>query len=334
VIPFDAAVAFDVSDGVDQRPLFLSPPVAEGPLRDLLDFGSALGTVVLSANPAVSQQDAMRGSADKFGGPQKAVKSVLDALRVDMQGDYPAPLNFHNGNDMVRIDGILPKNLTARSLKASLAGNERRRLTIRYFLGKDDNVDNVVAVEENFDLDFSPTEKPKIAYRASTGQFELLLKRPVVKPSQQVAIHFDIEQARPKERASTFKKTAANAASTAAGHMAADEDTSSQPADEPQQSAFTENVLKQYMKSDRDFVQALRHSRLADLPKLTQALNHQELQYGTKDTNARAQAAAQKAKRFVSKVRLDKAKRVLKSAFQPLDTGLVMLEIHHSGRSL
>lgn len=293
------------------------PPVVDGPLRDLLNFGSALGAAVLRPDsmPRLAHHK-LGGAEGTFGAP---LELPLEALHVKMQDHVPAALSIDDSRSKVRIYGTLPKNLTAKTLKVSLAGADGRNLVVRYFLGKGAEAGkNLVGIDEHFLLDFSPTETPAVKYKSSTGTFELSLNRPAAKPQKQISIDFDAPPA-------TASKPIVASKSQEVGAARKDEIALHRIA--PLRRS------RQRVASAKEFVHASRSVRLpasqvkAGLEKVAKDLKH--VASAKRDKAARVQEVKSKAKQFVADARLDDAQRELEDAFAPLDMGLVMLEKNH-----
>jgi len=318
-------VALNVPQDVEETQ---GPAVVDGPLRDLLDFGSAFGAAVLQpGDMRLPMHRGLGGAEGKFGAP---LELPLDALHVKMQEHVPKPLNIDDAHDRLRIYGTLPKNLTAKTLKVSLSGGDDRDLTVQYFLGQGSMAKNLVGIDEHFALDFAPAEAPAVKYKAATGAFELLLKRPAMKTQKQVAIDFDAGPATPPAQlpdlaafSARRPDTATATAKVALGRLTPLRRTSRAPV-----------LPKEF--AHESHLKRMHASRLKeDLAKMTKDLlaGPEDDSKAKQDKAARVDEIRDRAKQFVSDAHLGDAQKELIKAFAPLDLGLVMLEMNHRVRA-
>jgi hypothetical protein len=322
------------------------PPVVDGPLRDLLDFGSAMGAAVLRPEDVNFRAQQRRESGDDSFA--NAMELPLDALHVKMQEHVPAPLNVDDTNGKVRIFGTLPKNLNAKTLKVSVAGDDGRNILVKYFLGQDGDEQNVVGIDEHFALDFQPAGSPVVKYQTSTGDFELLLTRPTVKPRKDVDIDFEAgtaasakpshlrKAAAPEHLAATrpsrdaMVNVVAKAPAGKSGdlplerrHLAPSKAKHGAPPQEFAHDVATRRVPAWVASPAQEFVKVTK--------ELYTAAHSQD---SNQDRAVRAKQVAERAKQFVVDAHLGEAKKELIEAFAPIDdTGLVMLEMNHRFRA-
>jgi|Transcript_102640 hypothetical protein len=283
----------------------VAPVSVDGPLRDLVDFGSAIGAAVL---PRVVH-----------GSP---LELPMDILHVKMQQEVPKPLNVDDTPSKVHIYGNLPKNLTAKTLQVS---SEGRNLVVKYFIDEGKQAGNsIVGIDERFALDFEPVVTPAVRYKASTGAFEMILPRPPKETSQrQVNIEFDVSQPEVPS-----KKIVAQ---TRSGPVTAPlQKVVSKPTPE-----FSKRVSQSTAPVQRSSLKADDHD-VKTLAKMTRQLREagqtQQSVGGRDDRAKRAQEIADKAKRFVAEARLGDAKAELQNAFAPQifeGEGMVLLELNH-----
>jgi len=368
--------------------------VGEGSLRDLLDFGGAMGAAVLgprglqpitmssrqgagglesflkalSAEPRPEVQPITMSSRQGAGGLESFLKALaaeqgpegaeplemsaqrglegiggqrggplelpLGALHVKLREHVPKPLQVEDGNGKVRIYGTLPKKLTAKTLKVSVSGSDGRSLRIQYFLGQD--AGNAVGIDEHFALDFAPAGTPAVSYKAATGAFELVLTRPVVTPRTQVTINFDSSpptnmsaMVPGKIHAVTAVPNQASTVKVALKRKAPAAHQRSQHTQASPGEFAHESKMKRMSASPAP---KQTQASEVDLAKVTKAL-HQVVQTGgvgsDQEKAARVRDISDRVKRFVADAHLTDAQKELKTAFEPLDLGLVMLEMNH-----
>jgi hypothetical protein len=340
-IPMDAIRMDELPEGVE---IEQGRPIAEGSLspglRDLLDFGSAMGAAVLRPGgleaipmPVQRALEARRG-LDGIGGEMGgALELPLGALHLKLQEHVPKPLHVEDGKEKLRIYGTLPQHLTSKTLKVSLSGSEGRNLRVQYFLGQGAGAKNAVGIDEKFALDFAPAGMPAVTYKASTGAFELSLSRPAAKPQEQVAIDFD-----------SSPSTGAVAKVTAAAVIPGKASAVKVALERKPKAAHS----RQHQASPKEFVHESKMKRLlassalkenrGEMAKVTKALHQVAQKQGLGEDEdakaARVKDISARVKSVVANAQLFDAQNALKDAFAPFDySGLVMLEMSHQVRA-
>jgi len=276
-------------------------------------------------------QRGLEGIGGQRGGP---LEIPLGALHVRLQDDVPKPLQVEDDSGKVRIYGTLPKKLSAKTLKVSVSGSGDRNLRIQYFLGQ--GAGNAVGIDEHFALDFAPAGAPAVSYKAATGAFELVLTKPTVTPRTQVSIDFDSspsmdvsEEVPGKIHAVIAKPTQASTVKVALKRKPPAAHRRSQHTQASPKEFVHESKMKRMSASP---VPKQSQASEVNLAKVTKALHQVAQKDGSgsdQEKTARVKEISDKVKRFVADAHLTDAQKELKSAFEPLDFGLVMLEMHH-----
>lgn len=291
----------------------------------------------------MSAERGLDGIGGQRGGP---LELPLGALHVKLQEHVPKPLQVEDGSDKVRIYGTLPKKLSAETLKVSVSGSGGRNLRIQYFLGQGGR--NAVGIDEHFALDFAPAGTPAVSYKAATGAFELVLTKPAVALRKQVSINFDSspsmdvsEKVPDKIHAAIEKPSQASTEEVMLNRKLPAERSRSQHMQASPKEVVHESKRKRMSSYPVPKLPQANEVDLAksevDLAKVTKALHQEVAQKDESGSDqekiARVKEISDKVKRFVADAHLTDAQKELKSAFEPLDLGLVMLEMNHHVKS-